>query len=690
VKIAVLLCIVGGAFAGNAGCSSCGSDQVTADAGTDGNAYNECAGDPASFVRQTFLALDGRRPKSQAEVDVYVDLYTATQTKGGDPQDVVARAIMAEPEYSERWVDATMDNLHVQRLDIQNEATCWDHAVRTSATPALATAVRDQTAKQAGDGSTWSMLDLARSAVALDDVTPMYRAQLFSMVDHPIPAANVGQVEAELARRADFGETFDAAFLHRNTVCLNCHNSFASVTDSDDPATDRFWPVPGLPEMAVFGMFSNIDADVAHTAFRVDGFVQDNGGTRPWGWTSACGGFSTSVGDDIAGISGKLASVVGMRTTAFDLEASLKRGFDALRGQLPPLVGGAITDPDTALAWLVTLKMTEDVWTKVTGTRLTIANYFPRNQASSDLLYSLAQTYTQSGYSLKALLVAIVKSDYFDRKPAEAGCGASPYTYPNVYDPWVISDPDPNKHMNGPGDAVTAVDPRTLLTALAGALDWTAPPAASKFPDYGDTGCETETCQAMQSDCSFGQCCEAYHAACQMNGVLPATEVPFERGVGVFLRNSEPGFRGLDFQARLVWESHLAQCARPAWVTSDFIDKLVAAGTADSTATAGDVVAALKDRLIGEPAIAAGGEHDALAAIVGALEGPASGVTAAAARQVCGALVSSPQFLMQGIAGRGGDRPKLTPPEAGYDAVCTRVTANVPGATCAMGKLTLP
>jgi len=47
---------------------------------------------------------------------------------------------------------------------------------------------------------------------------------------------------------------------------------------------------------------------------------------------------------------------------------------------------------------------------KVTGTHLTIANYFPRNQASSDLLYALAKTYTQSGYSLKSLLVAIVAS----------------------------------------------------------------------------------------------------------------------------------------------------------------------------------------------------------------------------------------------------------------------------------------
>jgi hypothetical protein len=676
------------------GCSSCGSDQQQSDAGVDGGEnFDQCAGDPASYVRQAFLSLLGRRPKSQAEVDVYVDLYKAAEAKGSgaDPEDTVARAIMAEPEFNERWVDVTMDAMHVQRYDYQTEATCWDKTLRSGVSAALATTVRDQRSTGTGDGTQWTMLDLARSAMALDDLTPVYRAQIFSMVDHPIPAANVGAVEAELARRADFGDTFDSGFMHRNTVCLNCHNSLASVTDSDDPALDRFWPVPGLPENAVYGAFSMVDPDRAHAAFRVDNFVEQ-GNTRPWGWTANCGSFASSVGNDIAGVDAKLASVTGMRSTVFDLEGALKRGFDALRGQLPPIGGdGAIADPDTALAWLVTLKMTEDVWNKVTGTKLTIANYFPRNQAASDLLYSLATTYTQSGYSLKALLSAIVKSDYFNRRPAENACGPSPYTYPNVYDPWVTADPDPAKRKNGPGDAVTAVDSRTLVTALAGALDWNAPPAQTKFPDYGD-GCEGLSCGQMASQCGggFPQCCNAYHGFCQMGGVDPTTEVPFERGVGMFLRNSEAGFRGLDFQARLVWENHHNVCARPTWVSSDFIDKLIAAGAADSTATASDVVAALKDRMIGEPAIDPGDESAALAAIVGPLDGPATAVTVSAARQVCAALLGSPQFLMQGIAGRGGDRPKLTPTSAGYDAVCADVMGHVAGVTCTGGKLALP
>src|SRR5262249_1131949 len=147
---------------------------------------------------------------------------------------------------------------------------------------------------------------------------------------------------------------------------------------------------------------------------------------------------------------------------------------------------GSIADPDTALAWLVTLKITEDVWHEATGTNLTIANYFPRNEASSDLLYALATKFTQSKFSLRALLVAIVERDYFDRKAPELACGAGPYTYPNVFDPWVISDPDPAKHLNGPGDAVQPVSPRTLVGATTAALEWPPPPDATTFPDYGE------------------------------------------------------------------------------------------------------------------------------------------------------------------------------------------------------------
>lgn len=511
----LLATIAIGTVLGLSGCSGCGGDGGAPDAGVDGaggNTFDECDGDPASFVRQAFLALDGRRPKSQAEVNVYVDLYTAATALGDDPRDVVARAIMNRPEFTDRWTDVVMDALHVQRIDIQTEASCWDDTLRTTVTPALATVVRDQRAAGAGEGSSFTMLDLAKSALQLDDLTPLYRAQLFSMVSHPIPAANVPAIEAELARREDFGGTFDASYLHRDVVCLGCHTSNMSVTDSDDPAFDRHWPVPGAAELAVYGNANGIASERAHAAFRVDDFV-DSGSSRPWGWSSRCGTFATptSIRDDIAGVDGKLASMTGKRSTVYDLEAALARGFTTLRGTALP--GDAdITDPDTALAWLVTLKITEDIWKQATGTSLTIANYFPRNEAARDQLYSLATTFAKSGFSLKALLAAIVASDYFNRQPAEAGCGESPYNYPNVFDPWVIADADEARRKNGPGDAITAVDARTLIAATSAALEWAPAPGGQRFPDFGE-GCEqSTTCAQLNGFCQgqFGACCQTY------------------------------------------------------------------------------------------------------------------------------------------------------------------------------------
>ena len=623
---------------------------------------------------------------------MYADLYKAADGLGDNPKDAVARAIMQRPEFAERWTNVLMDALHVQRLDIQTEADCWDVASRTSVTPALAIAVRDKAAATSADGQTFTMLDLARSAIALDDLTPIYRAQLFSLVSHPIPAANVGPIEAETARREDFGSTFDASYLHRDQVCLGCHTSESSVTDDDDPARDRFWPVPGAPEKAVWGNAKGIDVVNAHAPFRVDNFV-DNGSTRPWGWSSRCGQFAApgSLGNDIVpGAVARLGSVTGTRTTVYDVEAALSRGFTALRGH--GVAGDAtITDPDTALAWLVTLKITEDVWREATGTSLTIANYFPRNDAASKELYRLATVFAVSNYSLKALLSAIVSGDYFNRLAPEAGCGPTPYTYPNVFDPWVTSDSDVERRKNGPGDAVQAIDARTLVTATAGALDWTDPPKLSRFPDHGENCVNTTTCSRLMQLAQSGQCVDSA-AACAMGGYTPYDELGFQRGVGMFLRNSERGFRGIDFQARLSWEDRYGSCAKPPWMqmsgTKDFIDNLAAAAAQDPSATVADVVIALKDRLIGEPFIVDGAEHDALAGIMGALENPGDNANSGNLRRVCAALLGSPQFLLQGIAGKGGTVPKLTPAAAGYDAVCADLAAKgtgVPGRVVTCG-----
>lgn len=638
--------------------------------------FDQCKGTADTFTRQAMLGILGRRPLGEAEVKVYSDLWAAAEAQGLDPREVIARALVRQPGFVDRWVDQIADGLAVQRVDIQGQAACWGPAMRGDAPDAgLATAVRDQPAVTGtGDGSQFSMRDLARSSLALDDLTPMLRGQIFAMMELYIPAANVPPVEAELARRADFGATFDSAYLHRDIVCLGCHNSEGSVTDSDDPAFDRHWPVEGFPEKGVYGVSMGIDPDVAHAPFRVDGFVE-SGTKRPWNWTGDCGHFATSVSPDIADINGHFASLTGTQITAFDLDAAMRRGFEGLRGHEPVLDGtGAIADPDQALAWLITLSMVEDVWHEVVGTRLTIANYFPRNAASSEILDRLAKRFTTSGYSLKELLVEVVKSEYFDRKPAELGCGATPYTYPNVYDPWVIADADEAKRLNGPGDAVTPLGARTLMSAASSAMEWPIDDDA-RFPDFGEPGCEELTCSDAMQYCQFaGACCSTADYTCA--GLDPP--VLLQRGIGVYLRNSEHGFRGLDFEARLTWEKTFGACTPPNGVANDFIDGLL---TRDPAATEEEIVVALKDRIIGEPEIVDDAERAAIVALLGPIDQPATAIDEPKLRKLCGVLMQSPQFLMQGMAGRGGDVPRLTPPAASYDSVCASLAGKDIGLT---------
>src|SRR5690606_36271224 len=114
-----------------------------------------------------------------------------------------------------------------------------------------------------------------------------------------------------------------------------------------------------------------------------------------WDWSPACGSFNPDgMAEDPAGIDGRIASLSGRRITVYDLEAALGRGFDRLaQGGLAPGPGGEIADPDVALAYMVAAAMVEAVWREVIGTPLTIANYFPRNRESRDLLHELTDAF---------------------------------------------------------------------------------------------------------------------------------------------------------------------------------------------------------------------------------------------------------------------------------------------------------
>lgn len=688
------------------GCGGCGGDDNPGgpDAAPDAPpiTYLDCDSDTASWVRNAYQAIVGHRPHSQGEVDVYVQLHDQIAqlvAEGAitiDPKEAVARAMTEEPGYVPRWTTHFIDALRVARADEQNMAGCYDQRDRASVGPELASYVRDNAAGATGTGQQFTMLDLVESSLTLDDVTPIYRAHLFALVSFPIPAANVPPVEAELARREDYGLIFDSAYLNRDMVCLQCHTTEFSVTDNPDATLDRHWPLEGNFELSLYGASNGIEQARAHAPFRFDGFASGGGSRRPWGWNNDCGQFSSSFGNDPANVDGKFGDLIGNRLTVYELEQSLHDGLEALRGSaIAPGAGGVIDNPDHAFAYLWAATVVEGVWKEVVGSGLTIANYFPRNQAMRDTLKQLTDRFVASGYSLEDLLVGIVSSDFFSRQLPEEACGDGPYTYPNVYDPWVITDDDEARRLNGPGDSIAAVSARTLMRHVFEAMEWDVP-ADINFPGGTEAGCSGLPCNELEGYCDFGFCCQTYNAECLGGGGVVIDEFQFQQGVGAFIKNGERGFRGLDFQARLVWEDRFGTCENP-FPTTDFVDRIVAAAT--GTATVSDVVVAVKDRLIGEPSIDAGDETAALEALFGApLTSPASGVTGLETRlrQLCGVILSSPQFVLSGAAGRGGTAPTLTPSEWAFDAVCADVGPRVAdfggsgiGVDCAAGALTV-
>jgi hypothetical protein len=663
-------------------------------------AWYECQASEQAFVRRAYQAVLGERPRGQAEVKVLTDLIAAIDQLDGTGPGAATPARPATPPgypptpattippaadlrrarrvvldllthregYRSRWVEVYRDALRVQRIDVQSNPGCYE-AAGPGPDPSIVALVRDQP-PDAGGGAGFTLRDLFEASLDADDLSPVYVANLFGMLARSYAGANADPVKRELARRSEFGAWFGASYLHRDVVCLGCHNSEASVTFSDDPATNRFFALPGRPEASLFG-----DSTGPATAGGHDGLTRANAvlrftglsdaghGITPWGMASDCGRFTPrdKLDEDPAGVDGKFGDLVGTRTSVWGLAASLQAGFRKLRDHgVSRGPDGLIPDPDEAFAYLVSASITEQVWREVMGTQLTIAHYFPRNAAARDTLLGLTEGFIATGFSHRRLLAAIVAHPAFNLLPPAAGCGPGPYAMPALHDPWVTAEKDPLRRGNGPSDGLAFLSSRTLDRLTRRALGW--PEEADAFPASRD---------------------------------LPAADE--QADIGIFLRNVEPGFRGLDFQALLAWQDRVGACARPAGLDHDLVDTLLAEAARRPGAQVRDLVVALKDHLLGEPALRSAAEIAALEAITGPLDLPAASLgdgAQPALRAVCGALLSSPQHLLQGhVAPDAQAIPALTPVDEGYEAVCGRVAAAGLGEglalRCAAGSLSV-
>ena len=79
----------------------------------------------------------------------------------------------------------------------------------------------------------------------------------------------------------------------------------------------------------------------------------------------------------------------GKRASVWGMETMLRNGFEGLhRDGLDLTSSNDLINPDEALAHLVAQSIVNDVWEEVVGSRLTIANYFPRNEVQWNCLLS--------------------------------------------------------------------------------------------------------------------------------------------------------------------------------------------------------------------------------------------------------------------------------------------------------------
>jgi hypothetical protein len=708
-----------------------------------------CQGSDRAFVRRAILAVLGRRPLGQAEVNVYVDLMheiealpptselaAAGQPAGeralpggppgsalSRPRKVVLEALFAMPEYQSNWLELYRDFLRVHRVDEIASPECYGTAIHPNPRE-VAVRAREEAAFSAGDGRPFSMQDIIVGALEIDDMSPTYIANILAMMVRSYVGANAEMVSLELSRRDDFGAWFDDVYLNRNSVCLGCHNTQFSVTQSNDPETNRHYPIPFLLEKSLFGASTGPatyggfeGGDRIHAPLKFARFVsycaepdlededqleefqalenppdcaagepvircttgvfgglpidymcestyQLERNNRPWGWSDVCGSFMAPdlIPIDMGAVEAKFGNVVGLRSSVWGLVDSLQAGFAKLRREgLGALANGEVPDADKAFAYLVSMNVVEKVWREIAGTPLTVPNHFPRNAAARDQLQLLTETFIASGYSNEKLLETILASPYLNLPAPDAGCGPAPYAVPRIFDPWVTAEADPSRRGNSSGDGVVSLSARTATRTAYAALGWPLVPYAGDFPIF-EEDFDPQNPQTPEE---------------LADNRVKAAEYQFQSEVGMFLKNSEPGFRGFDFQALLGWQDRFGRCTKLGSNTEpDIIDELLGQRGEHSV---GDAVAALKDRIMGEPLGADAEELALLEAVVGAsLDDPLSDLDDAqgALRRVCGAFISTPQFMLMGIAPADASQvPEMTPPSASYASACVRLAA---------------
>jgi len=609
------------------------------------------AGDEA-FVKRLIPLVQGRKPEGMREVRLLVSMIGQLDALGVDGRAVVARGLASGDLYLRRWRQFMWEQLRINRVEVKSNFNCYSVPSGPNGGTELAAFIRDNAALNTSFGQNFNMADVLESALRLDDVSPIYRADMFARMARPLDGANISVEEFEVNARSNFGEIFESAYLGRRSGCLECHNSEESVTYNPDPKYNHFWAIPGNFERAIYGEAKGrLEAEL-YAAFRVTGFVVQQGGTRPWGMVS-CGRFDPGRTGDILGDKGYLGGELPAGQNLFDIDPLLQSGFATLAADGLQLEDNLNVAPDQALAYLTASNLVNGVWKEMMGHPLTLAHNFPRNETQREILQTLTETFISEDYSLRALITEIALHPYFNSDAPDLCDTSTAYFMPPVFEPYAPTSADPDRRGNGVGDRVQRFSAWVLIESAMRGMWWDLPVR-------------------------------------HVGGNESFPNLDFLRDQGAFIKDAQNGFNGVDFNGLLSWESRVANgddpqlggaCTGPlgqACATYEWIELMLVEASKTPGTTIRELAAAIKDRLIAEPTIT---DEAELAAIASVMQlDPATkmsevdtGTLEAAARRFAGLILNTPQFMLSGVPSRDQDPahdPRFAVPGTDSAALC--------------------
>ncbi len=627
------------------------------------------AGDEA-FVKRLIPLAHGRKPESIREVRLIVSMIEQLDGRGIDGRRAVAMGLLRGDDYLERYKDYLYEELRVNVAGDRRNEVCYDLQGTEGDSPDLAAFIRDNPVTAQYPGPLFWMPDVTYSALRLDDMSPLLRADTFARLSAPFIAGNVDDEELEEMRVAHFGRLFETTMLGRTTDCLECHRAEYAVTDNPDPAFDRHYPVPGYLELGAYGPdAAEASLQRSYGIFRYDGFAEgqsetlpsgglSGGNITPFGFGYSCGGIDPTPDASLLGWDGFLLGDHAPNDTLIALDADMRAGFDALRSDGLVIEDDQSVESAAAGAYLMAMHMSNRMWTNALGFPLQVANGFPRNEHQRDILEGLTNDFVANEFSLRHLIADVATHPYFNQSPPDT-CGAStPYHLAPVFEPFSRESGDPSKRANGVGDTVHRYGARVLLDSISRAMWWNRAdvfgPPDDEIPGYFNpaVGCGANMpdvqCSAAPDDAS----------------VL--------RDLGAFLSDSDSGFSGTDLLVMLRLENEFGQgvdpgmhgdCTGPldaSCAADDWITQLIDVAADAPEAQMWDVAAAVKDRMVTDPTIRTDAEVAALESLMGVSLGDTvadvgAGTAEQAARRLAGMLTNTPQFMLAGVPSRDID-----------------------------------